>query len=306
MIIPIITGPTASGKSNIAYLAALECKNVEIISADAFQVYKHLNIGTAKVSKEELKNVTHHLIDIMEPDECYNAGIFVEHTETLIEEILNRGNIPVIAGGTGLYIKSLVDGIFNCPDIDENVRSELKKDLDNLGIKAMYEKLQSIDPDYAAIISNNDPARTIRALEVYNGLGITLTEAHVKYSRQAKYKYFTTILETDRNILYDNINKRTVKMFEEGWVNEVKSILDMGYTPDIPSFRAIGYKAIADLILNGGDEELVKTNIAKETRHFAKRQLTWFRHRENIIKYNNKKTLLNNLIDYIRGTREAL
>lgn len=306
MIIPIITGPTSSGKSSIAYNVGLITNKIEVISADAFQVYKGLNIGTAKISLQEREKVTHHLIDIMEPNIPYSAGIFVEQAEKLIEEILLRNKIPVIAGGTGLYIKSLTDGLFNCPKIDNNIRLELQKELEKDGISSMYNKLVAIDSDYAEKISNNDPVRIIRALEVYYGLGITFTKAHKIYSKKPKYEYTTGVLWLERNVLYNNINKRTEEMWESGWPKEVEKLLNLGYNKDCAGFRAIGYKIIADYLENKIDKERAVYEIAKETRHFAKRQLTWFRNKENVVLYNDKNKLENNLIELINGERSVL
>lgn len=306
MIIPIITGPTSSGKSGTAFNAALKTGNVEIISADAFQVYTGLDIGTAKVSKQEMQQVKHHLIDIMKPDECYSAGMFVQQAEELIEDILKRGKVPVIAGGTGLYIKSLTDGIFNCPEIESSVRKELQEKAEKDGLLSLYNQLMQVDNEYASKISSNDPARIIRALEIYYGLGISFTEAHKRYNREPKYKYTCAVLWQDRKVLYEKINERTMQMWKNGWKQEVENLLNAGYSPECPSFRAIGYKLIADYILNGGSEEYVINQIAKETRHFAKRQFTWYRSKENVVMYDNVVLLENNLIDLINGKRSLL
>lgn len=306
MIIPIITGPTSSGKSGTAYNAALKTGMVEIISADAFQVYTGLDIGTAKVSKQEMQQVKHHLINILQPDECYSAGIFVQQAEELIDDILKREKVPIIAGGTGLYIKSLTDGIFDCPEIKSGVREELQKKAEKDGLSALYYNLIQVDKEYASKISSNDPARIIRALEIYYGLGISLTEAHKKYSREPKYKYTCAVLWQDRKALYEKINERTVQMWQKGWKQEVENLLNAGYTVECPSFRAIGYRLIADYIINGGSEEYVINQIAKETRHFAKRQFTWFKNKENVVLYDNVLLLENNLIDLINGKRSLL
>ncbi|MDE7315897.1 MAG: tRNA (adenosine(37)-N6)-dimethylallyltransferase MiaA [Mucispirillum sp.] len=306
MIIPIITGPTSSGKSGTAYNAALKTGMVEIISADAFQVYTGLDIGTAKVSKQEMQQVKHHLINIMQPDKCYSAGMFMQQAEELIDDILKRGKVPIIAGGTGLYIKSLTDGIFDCPEIESRVREELQKKAEKDGLSVLYHNLIQVDKEYASKISSNDPARIIRALEIYYGLGISLTEAHKKYSREPKYKYTCAVLWQDRKALYERINERTVQMWQKGWKQEVENLLNAGYTVECPSFRAIGYKLIADYIINGGSEEYVINQIAKETRHFAKRQFTWFKNKENIVLYDNVSLLENSLIDLINGKRSLL
>ena len=306
MIIPIITGPTSSGKSSTAFNAGLKTGKVEIISADAFQVYTGLDIGTAKVSQEERQLVKHHLIDIMSPDECYSAGMFVQQAEEIIEEVLKKGNVPVITGGTGLYIKSLMEGIFNCPEIESSIRAGLQEKAEKDGLTSLYNILKQVDGEYALKISSNDPARIIRALEIYYGLGISFTQAHKLYSRKPKYKYSCAVLWKDRKELYEKINKRTLQMWQAGWEQEVRNLLDKGYNTDCPSFRAIGYKLIADYILNGGNADYIISEIAKETRHFAKRQYTWFRSKNDVIKYSDSKLLENNLIELINGTRSSL
>lgn len=306
MIIPIITGPTSSGKSGTAFNAALKTGIVEIISADAFQVYTNLDIGTAKVSRQEQQQVKHHLIDIMQPDECYSAGMFVQQAEKLIDDIIKRTKVPVITGGTGLYIKSLTDGIFNCPEIESSVREELQKKAEKDGLAVLYNKLVQVDNEYASKISSNDPTRIIRALEIYYGLGISFTEAHKKYNRKPKYKYTCAVLWQDRKVLYEKINERTLHMWQNGWKQEVENLLKAGYSTECPAFRAIGYKLIADYIMNGGSADDVINQIAKETRHFAKRQYTWFRNKENVVMYNNISLLENNLIGLINGKRSLL
>ena len=231
-----ITGPSSSGKTALAVQLAKELDG-EIISVDSRQIYKGLDIGTAKPSIDERNKITHHLIDIIEPSECYTAGLFVEHTERLIDDIRNRGNIPLIVGGTGLYIKSLRDGIFNCPKIDPNIRKNLQNSIEDKGLKFLYEKLQQVDSQYAEKISCNDPVRIVRALEVYEGLGVTFTEAHKKYKTQPKHNYSILVLYPDRASLYEDINKLTDLMWNNGLVEETKSLLDKGFKEDCFGFR---------------------------------------------------------------------
>lgn len=301
MKIPVITGPTASGKSSIAFEVAKNLGSIEIISADAFQVYRYMDIGTAKADISEREEVKHHLIDVMDPDECYSAGIFAESAEKIIEDIISRGKYPVIAGGTGLYIKSLTEGIFNCPEIDISYRERLQERVLSEGLQSLYNELKEIDYEYACKISSNDPARIVRALEVYYGLGISFSEAHKKYNRAPKYSYKVMMLNMDRQILYNKINERTELMWQMGWKSEVEKLLNMGYSASCPGFRAIGYRLISDLIINGGSEDFVKKEIAKETRHFAKRQLTWFRHSDNINLYDDRNHLMDDLLLSISG-----
>lgn len=289
----IISGPTASGKSSIALELSKVVSNIELISADAFQVYKGLNIGTAKPSIIEQEKVKHHLIDIIEPTECYTAGLFSDNAENLIGDIRSRGKIPVIVGGTGLYIKSLREGIFNCPEIDKNIRNSLHDRMEKFGLDYLYKKLHEVDNDYAEKISSNDPVRIIRALEVYEGLNITFTQAHKIYKKQPKYEYNVLVLSPDRKKLYEDINNRTKLMWQSGWVEETKALLDNNIPEDCPAFRAIGYKEIINYLKNNIDEEKAIYEISKQTRHFAKRQFTWYRGMSNIEFYSDRQSLYN-------------
>jgi len=297
--IPIITGVTATGKT--AFVTKLsERIPVEIINADAFQVYKYMDIGTAKPSKKELAKVKHHLIDILYPDEHYSAGIFFQKAQELIADILNREKIPVIIGGTGLYVETLAKGIFNGPAKDTKLREEYQKEIEKNGVNSLYKRLAQIDPEYAARISTNDKNRIIRALEVYDLSGLNFTKSHELFHQPPKFKYDVFVFTTERSVLYERINTRVEEMFGRGWAEEVKKLLEMGYTPDMQSFSAIGYRETAryfDGEMTFG--ELLKT-IKKRTRNFAKRQLTWFRHMRDL-KYIDvmDRLALKELEDYI-------
>ena len=301
MTIDIITGPTASGKSSVAYELAERDSSIEIISADAFQVYKYFNIGTAKPSVHEQNICKHHLIDILEPSISYTAGRFFIEAERLIDEIISRGKKPLIVGGTGLYIQTLTDGLFLVPEIDKSIRENLKNEIDLNGLEALYERLLLVDNDYAVRISANDSVRIIRALEIYEALGMPLSEAHKRYHQEPKYKYRLNVIHRDRAELYDNINKRVEVMFRNGWVDEVVAIIDRaGYNADMPAFRAIGYRDIAGHLLNygkdsfnsGTEDELIEI-ISRDTRRFAKRQLTWFRSKKDAQFSTSKEELID-------------
>ncbi|TYB33490.1 MAG: tRNA (adenosine(37)-N6)-dimethylallyltransferase MiaA [Flexistipes sinusarabici] len=297
--IPIITGVTATGKT--AFVNKLsERVPVEVINADAFQVYKYMDIGTAKPSKKELSEVKHHLIDILYPDEHYSAGIFFQKAQQLIADILNREKIPVIIGGTGLYVETLTNGIFNGPAKDIKLREKYRKEIKKNGANNLYKRLEEIDPEYALRISANDKNRIIRALEVYDISGLNFTRSHELFHQPPKFKYDVFVFTTERSVLYERINARVEKMFERGWTGEVKKLLEKGYTTDMQSFSAIGYREAARY-LDGemSFEDLLKT-IKKRTRNFAKRQLTWFRHMRDL-KYIDimDKLVLKELEDYI-------
>jgi len=304
--IDIITGPTASGKSSISFELASRDKDIEIVSADAFQVYRGLDIGTAKPTVDEQNLIPHHLIDIIEPIEIYTAGRFFIEAEKTIDEILNRGKKPLIVGGTGLYIKTLTDGLFSTPEIDPNIRLKLQLEAENID-NDLYLQLKQVDPEYADKISSNDYVRVIRALEIYYALGIPFTKAHKIYHREPKYSYNINIVDIDRDLLYDSINKRVETMWRSGWIDEVRALLDKGYDIDTQAFRAIGYRYIINYIIDNSNNinanndsydsnitELDTINlISRDTRRFAKRQLTWFKGIKNSNHYATKADLLN-------------
>jgi tRNA dimethylallyltransferase len=281
MKIPIITGPTATGKSDFV-LEVAELLDIEIINADAFQVYKFMDIGTAKPSAIELKKCKHHLVDIITPDIQYNVGEFFAHCEKLIPDIMSKGRLPVVVGGTGLYVESLVEGLCQVSGRDEKIFSNLNVECEKIGLDAMYNRLSNIDPEYAQKISKNDKKRTLRALEAYYVLGIPFSKMHKKYHKKLSYDFDVYIFNNDRDLLYEKINKRVDKMIELGWIDEVKYLLSLGYDENSPGFKAIGYRELAAFLRYGGDIESIISDIKKKTRNFAKRQLTWFRHMKNV------------------------
>lgn len=275
--IPVVTGATASGKSALLYRLFDEGLRFELVSADAFQVYQRLDIGTAKPDVSLRKRIPHHLIDIIPTDGSYDAGDFAEQAEEVIEDILSRGVMPVVAGGTGLYIRSLMEGLFDSPPVDEELRASLKKRIEDEGSQTLFEELKKVDPEYASVIHQNDAVRIIRAMEVYLGTGMPISGAHKKLSRKPKYSYDLMILDKERSRLYDDIDTRVASMIEAGWVDEVRGLLDMGITEDMPSFRAIGYRDLAQTVQGKLPLEASVEIIARKTRNYAKRQLTWFR-----------------------------
>lgn len=281
MIVPIITGYTASGKTTLA-LTIAQHLDVEIISADAFQVYRYMDIGTAKPDKEQLSSVKHHLIDIKNPDENYSAGDFFELAESKIDEIIKRGKIPLIVGGTGLYVETLTKGIFAGPPRNDGFRDYLKNEIISKGVDYFYTLLHQKDPSYAEKISKGDINKIVRAFEIMEFTGMTVTEAHIKLHRNPKYKYLVYIIDTNRVKLYQNINERVIKMFDDGWVYEVKNLLNRGYNEHLSSFKAIGYREIAKFLKEPTDIDDLIADIQTKTRQFAKRQITWFRHMNDL------------------------
>ncbi|MGA1862705.1 tRNA (adenosine(37)-N6)-dimethylallyltransferase MiaA [Deferribacter thermophilus] len=294
-MIPIITGPTASGKTD--FILNLSKKlNVEIISADAYQVYKYMDIGTAKPTIEERAQVKHYLIDILTPDQTYSAGDFFEHAEKLIEKIIQLGKFPIIVGGTGLYVETLQKGIFEGPPRNDEIRNNLRTKAKKLGLKYLYNHLKKIDPDYASKISENDQVRIIRALEVYETLKIPFSIAHKLYHKKPKYRYKVFVFYRERTQLYERIDKRVDKMIEAGWIDEVKHLMKLGYSKNLPSMKAIGYQEIIEFLESKYTLEYTVDKIKKRTRNFAKRQFTWFRHMENVSWVDVSLYNLENLI----------
>ena len=279
----VIVGPTASGKSRLAIELAKNI-NGEIISADSMQIYREMNIGTAKVTEEEMQGIKHYMIDIISPNERYSVSNYKKQAEQAIEEILKKGKTPIIAGGTGLYVDSLIYGIeFQDEEIDTKYREDLNKIAEEQGLKELYEQAKKIDPEAMLKISENDQKRIIRVLEIYHKTGKTKTEIE-KESRKngVKYNYNVFAISLDREKLYERIEKRVDKMIEEGLIEEVKNILKK-YSEFPTAMQGLGYKEVKQYF----DKELTKEEmiekIKQETRRYAKRQLTWFRKNKETI-----------------------
>ena len=242
-MIPVITieGATASGKSALA-IALAEALNTEIISADSRQVYRFMDIGTAKVTKEEQKRIKHHLIDIINPSENYNAGAFLKDASIIIEKLHSEGKIPVICGGTGLYVKALLKGLFTLPPLPEKIRHSLKQRLKNEGIAVLYAELLKLDPLFANKISENDTQRILRGLEVVMGTGIPLSDHWQKQKLSCKYNAFRILIDIPRPELYKRINLRMEKMLDQGLLDEIENLFALGYTENSPGLNCLGYK----------------------------------------------------------------
>lgn len=279
----ILTGPTAVGKTELSVKLAKALQG-EIISADSIQVYKYMDIGSAKVTKEEMEGVKHYLIDELMPDEEFNIFYFKEKAKEYVNEIYKNNHIPIVAGGTGFYIQSLLYDIeFKNEESDDQIRNELYQLYEKQGAAYIHNMLKEIDPESAAAIHENNVKRVIRAIEYYrlNGEKIsTHNEREKQKNSPYNFKYYC--LNMDRKLLYERINKRVDIMVKNGLVEEVKSLLNMGYSKNLVSMQGIGYKEIV-LYLEGNItlEEAVEM-IKQETRRFAKRQLTWFRREKKV------------------------
>lgn len=273
----VIAGPTASGKSHLAIKLADEI-NGEIISADSMQVYKYMDIGTAKVSLEERKIVKHHLIDIIEPDEDYDVYKFQKDALNSINEIYSRGKIPIICGGTGFYIQSITKNIdFNSFDNSLEIK-KLEELLITNGPEYIYEMLLRIDPEYAACVHPNNTRRVINAISYYNITGQKLSDHNnEQFQKESDYDLDYLVINLDRDELYSRINSRVDKMISEGLVDEVISLRDKGYSPTLKSMQSLGYKEINEYLDGLITLDVAIENIKTNTRHYAKRQITWFK-----------------------------
>jgi tRNA dimethylallyltransferase len=276
-----IIGPTAVGKTKLSIDLAKRF-DAEIISGDSMQIYRGMDIGTAKITKEEMSNIPHHLIDIKNPDEPFSAFDFQQLVRKKIMEISNRNHLPMIVGGTGLYIQSVIfDYQFSDSGKNEKIRTRLEEKVKNDGIEPLYQQLLSIDPETAGQIHPNNERRVIRALEVYYSTGMTMTELKTKQEKQLLYDVALVGLTMDREKLYKRINDRVDQMIENGLLEEAKAFYNQGLK-DVQSTQAIGYKELFAYFDGEISLEKAIDDLKKNTRHFAKRQLTWFRNKMDV------------------------
>ena len=304
----ILTGPTAVGKTDLSIQLA-KAMNGEIISADSMQVYRHMDIGSAKVTPEEMDGVSHHLIDVLEPDEEFNVVVFQKLAKEALTGIYERGHIPIIVGGTGFYIQALLYDIdFTENDGDTAIRRELEKLAQTQGAGCLHQMLQEIDPESAAAIHQNNVKRVIRAIEFYRQTGKKISlHNEQEREKQSPYQFLYYVLDTDRKTLYERIDRRVDLMMEHGLVDEVKHLADMGCTRDMVSMQGLGYKEILDYLSGEIPLEEAVYILKRDTRHFAKRQITWFK-RERDVRWleleqfqNDRKKVLEHILDEIEG-----
>lgn len=283
----ILTGPTAVGKTDLSVQLAKKI-NGEIISADSMQVYKHMDIGSAKITKEEMDGVKHYLIDEFEPFDEFNVVIFKEYAKKYIEEIYKRGHVPILTGGTGFYLQAVLYDIdFTENESDNKIRKSLEKFYEENGVDALFEKLKAVDYESSLAIHKNNVKRVIRAIEFYEMTGEKISE-HNEREKQKKspYNFCYFVLDDDRENLYKRIDKRVDIMIEKGLVDEVKKLVDMGCTKDMVSMQGLGYKEILSWLEGEISYEEAVYLLKRDTRHFAKRQLTWFRRERDVIWLN--------------------
>lgn len=294
----ILTGPTAVGKTALS-IGLAQAINGEIISADSMQVYKYMDIGTAKITPEEMCGIRHYLVDEYEPDEEFNVTVFQKRAKEAMEEIYGRGRIPIVVGGTGFYIQALLYDIdFSEEENQDGYRKQLYSLAKEKGNEYLHQMLATVDPEYAAVIHPNNVKRVARALEFHHETGLRLSEHNEEQQeKESPYNFCYFVLTNDRKVLYDRIDKRVDLMLQQGLADEVKSLQDKGYTKDMVSMQGIGYKELFDYLENKISLEEAVEQIKKDTRHFAKRQLTWFRREKQVAwmdyqDYDNNQTAM--------------
>jgi len=283
--IAILLGPTGVGKTEISINLA-KLLNAEIVSSDSMQIYKYMDIGTAKPSLQQRKKVVHHMIDIVNPWEYFSTGRYIEMVSEIIEKIFEKGKIPLIVGGTGLYLKAMTEGIFEGPDADWNLRTELLEEEKKIP-GSLYNLLKKIDPEHAQKVNPSDLRRTLRAIEVFLKEKKTISELQRKLTKPLPYEFIKIGLTRDRKELYKMIEERVDKMIELGLIEEVRKVLSLikkNATTNLPlpALQAIGYKEIAGYLADMYCIEEAIRLIKKRTKMYAKRQFTWFRKEKNI------------------------
>lgn len=280
----VLAGPTAVGKTELSISLAKKL-DAEIISADSMQVYRQMNIGSAKITQEEMQGVPHHLIDVLDPDEEFHVVRFQEMAKKAMEEIYARGRLPLLVGGTGFYIQALLYDIdFQAAGENEEIRSSLLKEAREKGNQVLHDRLRQVDEAAALAIHPNNVKRVIRALEFYliTGRQISRHNAEQK-KRQSPYDFRYIVLHARREELYRRIDLRVDRMVEAGLVEEVRALRDQGYTKEMVSMQGLGYKEILDYLEGNSSLSEAVYRIKRDTRHFAKRQLTWFRREPDVI-----------------------
>ena len=282
----IIAGPTAVGKTDTGIILA-DKLNGEIISADSMQIYKNMDIGTAKPNLEERMGVIHHLIDIINPDENFSVAEFQRLAGGIIDDLISNKKLPIIVGGTGLYINSLIyDMDFTQFASNRKLRETLQEEAEKMGNEYIHDKLKKIDPNLAGRIHPNNVRRVIRAIEVYHGTGDKMGDFSRDIVLNDEYEFFLAGLTKERSELYDRINKRVDIMIEQGLIKEVRDLVNLGYSKDLISFKGLGYKEIIEYLEGRYDLNEAIRILKRNTRRYAKRQLTWFRRYESINWYN--------------------
>lgn len=291
----VICGPTASGKTNLSIELAKRLKG-EIVSCDSMQIYKDMTIGTAKPTKEEMQGIKHYLVDCVSPEERYSVANYQKEALEAIEKIINKGKIPIIVGGTGLYLNSLIYGIeYKDEEIDLDYRKSLEEIAERKGLSELYYMAKEIDPQAIENISINDKKRICRVLEIYHSTGKTKTEQEIESRKvEPKYNYLIFGINMEREKLYERINKRVDIMLELGLIEEVQEVLKK-YKTFPTAMQGLGYKEVVEYLQGNLTKEEMIDKVKMETRRYAKRQLTWFKRYKDIIWLNGLEDVQNNV-----------
>ncbi|WP_336883094.1 tRNA (adenosine(37)-N6)-dimethylallyltransferase MiaA [Priestia koreensis] len=303
----VLIGPTAVGKTNLS-ISLAEALNGEIISGDSMQIYRQMDIGTAKIKREEMKGIPHHLLDIKDPDEAFSVADFQTIVREKISEIASRGKVPMIVGGTGLYIQSVIyDYQFAEKEENREIKQRLEALLDEKGIEYLYNKLKEVDPASAERIHINNHRRVMRALEVYEATGKPFSDNVSEQSCELLYDVTLIGLTMDRDKLYERINMRVDMMVDEGLLDEVKRLYDGGIR-DVQSIQAIGYKEIYEYLDGHVTLEKAVEQLKQNSRRYAKRQLTWFRNKMPVTWFDvtgaSQRELFDEIFTYVAGKLE--
>ncbi len=302
----VLVGPTASGKTRVSLKLSKKLDG-EIVSADSRQVYRFMDIGTAKPSKKELEQVPHHFIDILTPDKKYNASEYSKQARQVIDEIFVRGKVPIVVGGSGLYIKALVDGFFEVDSMNEEIRNYLNERLLNEGAEILLEELRKVDPVAAASMVPGNKKRIVRALEVYQTTGIPISQLQKK-NIPAEFTPCFVGLQWERKQLYERINERVELMFDLGLMDEVKNFQSIGYSQSLNALQTVGYREVFEHLSGKTSYKEMVELIKRNSRRYAKRQLTWFRADERIKWFelhveSEVENISENIISYFNNYR---
>jgi tRNA dimethylallyltransferase len=307
MTVVAIVGPTAAGKTAMSLQLARRLGG-EIVNADALQVYRGLDIGTAKPAAEERRQVPHHLIDILDPEEAFSAGEFARRARAAIAEIEARGRQPIVVGGSGLYLRALFEGLKELPGQAPEVRRQLQLELEEKGLPRLYAELGEVDPESAARLRPGDTQRVLRALEVFRTSGRTLSFWLARESPEPPLGRLMIGLTLSRTILYDRIAVRVRDMMRRGWVCEVAALLERGTSPSAPAFQAIGYRQMVQHLEGRSTLEAATDEAILATRHYAKRQETWFRKERDLVWFqgSHSEVAVRFLLQELEKRREEL
>ncbi|MCJ7594109.1 MAG: tRNA (adenosine(37)-N6)-dimethylallyltransferase MiaA [Desulfobacterales bacterium] len=301
----IITGPTASGKSSLAVDLALYFEG-EIVNADSMQVYRGMDVGTAKPTMAERRGIPHHLIDVADPDEAFNAGVYRALSLPVIEEMKSRQKVCFVVGGTGLYIRTLLGGLLNCPPSDPSLREELRRQMVESGPALLHKRLEGLDPESAQKIHPHDKVRIMRALEVIELAKEPFSELTRRHGfGNRPFQALKFCLQRGREDLYHRINARCLRMIESGLVRETQGLLESGYSADLKAMQSLGYRHMVSHLEGRWDMDETIARLQRDTRRYAKRQLTWFRADPLLVwtEPDDKETMITRIRTFIRAGR---